>query len=99
MEDPKETDGCNVFTLYKLLATSEETAVMKANYEGGNYGYGHAKQALYELIIIKYATERAKFSELMEEKTLIEEELQKGALKARNIAQSVLKRVRTKVGY
>ncbi|MEZ7838347.1 MAG: tryptophan--tRNA ligase [Flavobacteriales bacterium] len=99
MEDPKETDGCNVFTLYKLLATSEETAVMKANYEGGNYGYGHAKQALYELIIIKYATERAKFTELMEDKTLIEEELQKGALKARNIAQSVLKRVRTKVGY
>ena len=99
MEDPKETEGCNVFTLYKLLASEEETAAMEANYKGGNYGYGHAKQALYELIVSKYEVERAKFAELMEDKTLIEEELQKGALKARAIAQTVLKRVRTKIGY
>ena len=99
MEDPKETEGCNVFTLYKLLAGKEEIAAMEVNYKGGNYGYGHAKQALYELIISKYEVERAKFATLMEDKNLIEEELQKGALKARVIAQTVLKRVRTRIGY
>jgi len=99
MEDPKDTETCNVFSIYKLLASPEDIAIMKANYKGGNYGYGHAKQALYELIITKYAAERKKFNELMENKNLIEDELQKGALKARSIAQIVLKKVRTKIGY
>lgn len=99
MEEPKEIKGCNVFRLYNLLASEADSAQMKANYEGGNYGYGHAKQALFELITNKYANERTRFNELMNNQSLIEEELQKGAVKARKIAEDVLKRVRTKVGY
>ena len=99
MEDSKDTETCNVFNHYKLLASAEDVIFMEGNYKGGNYGYGHAKQALYELIISKYAGERKKFNDLMENKNLIEDELQKGALKARSIAQTVLKKVRTKVGY
>lgn len=99
MEEPKETKDCNVFTLYNLLASETDSAQMKANYEGGNYGYGHAKQALFELITNKYADERTRFNELMNNQSLIEEELQKGAVKARKIAEDVLQRVRTKVGY
>lgn len=99
MEDSKETESCNVFKLYKLLASTEQIAEMESNYKAGNYGYGHAKQALYELIVDKYATERQRFNELMANKELIESELQKGAKKARTIAKEVLGRVRTKVGY
>ncbi|MDB2442709.1 tryptophan--tRNA ligase [Flavobacteriales bacterium] len=99
MEEPKETKDCNVFNLYNLLASEADSAQMKANYEGGNYGYGHAKQALFELITKKYTVERTRFNELMNNQSLIEEELQKGAVKARKIAEDVLQRVRTKVGY
>ena len=99
MEDPKETESCNVFKLYKLLASTEQIVEMESNYKAGNYGYGHAKQALYELIVDKYATERQRFTELMDNKELIESELQKGAKKARTIAKEVLSRVRTQVGY
>ena len=99
MEDPKETVNCNVFRLYKLLASNEQIEEMEANYKGGNYGYGHAKQALYELIVDKYAAERVRFNELMSNKELIEKELEKGAEKARAIARVVLDRVRTNVGY
>jgi tryptophanyl-tRNA synthetase len=99
MEDPKETESCNVFKLYKLLASTEQIAEMESNYKAGNYGYGHAKQALYELIVDKYATERQRFNELMDNKELIESELQKGAKKARTIAKEVLGRVRAQVGY
>jgi tryptophanyl-tRNA synthetase len=99
MEDPKETESCNVFKLYKLLASTEQIAEMELNYKAGQYGYGHAKQALYELIVDKYATERQRFNELMDNKELIESELQKGAKKARTIAKEVLGRVRTQVGY
>ena len=99
MEEPKETKDCNVFRLYNLLASEADSAQMKANYEGGNYGYGHAKQALFELITNKYADERTRFNELMNNQSLIEKELQKGAVKAKKIAKDVLQRVRAKVGY
>lgn len=99
MEDPKDPTSCNVFKIYKLLASQEQTNNMELNYRGGNYGYGHAKQALYEVIIEKYAQERIRFNELMDNTALVEQELLKGAEKARSIAQNVLKRVRTKIGY
>jgi len=99
LEDPKEYENCNVYKLYALLSTKEQSEELATKYRGGNYGYGHAKQELFELIIDKYAKERKKFNELMENKDLIETELQKGAIKARKIASEVLKRVRTKLGY
>jgi tryptophanyl-tRNA synthetase len=61
LEEPKNPDNCNVFTLYKLLASPEQVAQMRANYEGGNYGYGHAKQALFELITEQFKTIREKY--------------------------------------
>lgn len=99
MEDPKDPESCNVFKIFKLVASEEQIKKMKTNYLGGNYGYGHAKQELFEVIIDKYAEERKKFNKLMEDKDLIEKELQKGAKKAKSIAQEVLGRVRTKIGY
>ena len=99
MEDVKNAENCNVFQLYKLLATEKKTAEMKAKYAAGNFGYGHAKQELFELICDKFSNEREKFNNLMENKNIIEEGLQKGAEKARVIAQEILKRVRKNIGY
>ena len=65
LEDPKNPDTDNVFALYKLLGTPEQVEEMRQNYLNGGYGYGHAKQALYEVILEKYADARAKFDELM----------------------------------
>ena len=99
LEDPKNPDTDHVFALYKLIATKEQTAAMRLNYEGGNYGYGHAKQALYELIITTFASERAAYNHYMENPKEIDDALAIGAEKARKVAQSVLKRVREKIGY
>ena len=99
IEDPKDPESCNVFKIFKLVGTEEQIGKMKTNYLGGNYGYGHAKQELFEVIINKFSEERKKFNNLMEDRDLIEKELQKGAKKARSIAQQVLGRVRTKIGY
>ena len=99
LEDPKETKNCNVFQLYKLLATDEQTTNLKAKYTGGNFGYGDAKQELFEVICDKFSDERDKFNHLIENKNIIEEELQKGAEKARLIAKEVLNRVRKNIGY
>lgn len=99
LEDPKDPDKDNVFALYKLIASEEQVAQMRANYEGGNYGYGHAKKELYELILKKFATIRERYHHFMENKHEIDAALEVGAVKARIVAQDVLKRVRDKVGY
>ncbi len=99
MEEPKNPDTCNVFALYKIMANEAQIAEMRVNYEVGNYGYGHAKQALYELTVEKFATERETFNHYIENPELIEEKLKIGADKARAVAEKVLAKVRTKLGY
>ncbi|CAA0188433.1 tryptophan--tRNA ligase [Tenacibaculum maritimum] len=99
LEAPKNPDADNVFAIYKLLASESQIEEMRSNYEGGNYGYGHAKQALYELIIEKFATVREKYNHYMENRHEIDEALAIGAEKAKKVAQEVLIRVRKKVGY
>jgi tryptophanyl-tRNA synthetase len=99
LEEPKNPDTCNCFALYKLLATPEQTEVMKANYLAGNYGYGHAKQALLELIVEKFATEREKYNYYINNLEEVDRLLLEGAAKAGEVANGVLKRVREKLGY
>ena len=99
LEEPKNPDTCHTFALYKLLANESQVEQMRANYIGGNYGYGHAKQALFELILDRFAKERGIFNHLMENPSEIEAALSVGAQKAKSVAQEVLKRARTKVGY
>ena len=65
LEEPKNPDTCNLFALYKLLASESQVTEMRANYEGGNYGYGHAKQAFYELLIDKFSVERERYNYFM----------------------------------
>ncbi len=99
LEDPKNPDTCNLFALYKLLATPEQTDEMRKNYEKGGYGYGHAKQAFYELIIKKYTIIRERYHYFIQNKSEIDDALEIGAKKARIVAIDVLKRVRSKIGY
>lgn len=99
LEEPKDTETDTIFALYKLLATDEQIALMKANYEAGNYGYGHAKQALYELILTKFEKVRERYAYFMDNKHEIDAALTIGAQKATITANEVLKRVREKIGY
>ena len=99
LEEPKDWSSCNLFALYKLLASEDEITTMKANYEKGNYGYGHAKQAFFELIITKFAKERELYNHYMNNLPEIDAALKIGAEKATAVANTVLQRVRTKVGY
>ncbi|MEN9337362.1 MAG: Tryptophan--tRNA ligase [Bacteroidota bacterium] len=99
LEEPKNPDTCKVFGLYKLLANGEQIAAMRQLYLGGNYGYGHAKQALFELICEKFKTEREKYNYYMSHLEEVDAFLAKGAAKAGSIADGVLQRVRQKLGF
>ncbi len=99
LEEPKNPDTCNLFALYKLIASEEQVEEMRSNYLGRNYGYGTAKQAFFELILERFGEEREKYHSYMANKDQIDEVLLEGAGKAREVADRVLDRVREKLGY
>lgn len=99
LEESKDPEVCNVFNLYKLIADESKVETMRKNYFAGGYGYGHAKNELLQEILFTFEKERAIYASLMDNPSEIDAVLEKGAEKARNIANEVLNRVRTKVGY
>lgn len=99
LQEPKNPETCNVFGLYKLLATEDQISTMRRNYLRGNYGYGHAKQAFYELLLERFKTEREKYSYYMNNLTEVDKALAEGAAKASAKATEVLQRVREKLGF
>ena len=72
---------------------------MKRNYEAGGYGYGHAKQALFELICERFSEQRTRYAYYMSNLGEVDQALAVGAKKAAAVADAVLARVREKIGY
>ncbi len=99
LELPKKTDNCNVFKLFSLLASADEIKRLKVNYEKGGFGYGHAKEELFNLILTKFSDQRRKYNQLVTNKSEIDKILKQGAEKATKTANEVISRVRSKLGY
>ncbi len=101
LEEPKDIETCKIFAIYKLLASEDQIAAMTQNYANVNrdYGYGHAKQALFELILEKFKSERETYNYYMNNLPEIEAALLKGAARAQEVANGVLARVREKLGF
>jgi len=101
LEEPKNPDTCKIFAIYKLVANAEQTAEMKVKYQNVNrdFGYGHAKQALFELIVERFKTEREKYNYYINNLNEVDELLKEGAKKASTVADSVLNKVREKLGF
>ena len=99
LEDPKDPEICNVFSIYKVLASPAQIEELAANYRGGNFGYGHAKKALFELILEEFAEAREKFDHYKAHPEEVAAALKMGAEKARPVAQETLSRVRGKLGF
>lgn len=99
MEEPKDPTTCNVFAIYKLLGNKEQVEALRQNYLAGNFGYGHAKQALFDLIVERFGKEREKYEYYMNNPAEIDAALEKGAMKASAVANTVLEKVRTKLGF
>ena len=99
IEEPKDWKNCNLFNIYKLLASKEEIEKMKINYKTGGYGFGHAKKELMDLILNNFSKERERFNYFICNPDEVEQILQIGAKKAKVTANGVLDRVRKKLGY
>lgn len=98
MEEPKEPEGDNVFGLYKLFATPDEQAELAARYRAGGLGYGHAKQALFEVIDRLLVDKRPIYDHWMSHPDELDELLAAGGEKARKTADHRMRVVRSAVG-
>lgn len=98
LEEPKDPETDKVFALYELIASKEETETFRQKYLAGNFGYGHAKTELLNLILTKYAKERELFNYYMNNLPELDAKLNEGAEKTRKIAAETLKRVRASLG-
>lgn len=99
MEEPKDPDADNVFAIYKLLGSSAQNDALREKYLAGNFGYGHAKQELFELIVSKFSKEREAFTYYINHTDELDKKLEIGEAKARVVALNVLDRVRKKLGF
>jgi tryptophanyl-tRNA synthetase len=99
LEEPKDPESCTVFSLYRMVAQESAVKQMHQQYESGGFGYGHAKQALFETLLEKFAPARSQFEKLMEEPQQMDLVLIQGAQKAQEIAEDVLSRVRSRLGF
>ena len=98
LEEPKDPETDKVFALYQLIATPEQTEVLREKYLAGNFGYGHAKTELLNLILERFKTEREKFDYYMNNLSELDAKLEEGAEKTRKIAAETLKRARASLG-
>jgi tryptophanyl-tRNA synthetase len=99
LDDEKDPSTCNVFQLYKLIASADQRAQMELNYKTKGYGYGHAKTELLQLILFHFEKERELFNYYQENPSKIDEILAEGAKKARAIAKVTLNRARKAIGF
>ena len=100
MEDAKNPDRCNVFALYKLFANEAQQAELANKYRQENigFGYGHAKQELFELYWDYFTDFRSKREELEKNLDYVNSILVKGAEKAQVVAEKTMCEVRKAVG-
>jgi tryptophanyl-tRNA synthetase len=98
LEEPKDPNHF-MTDIYKLVASDAQVQEMQANLEAGGYGWGHAKQAIYEQLLAFFADARVKFEYYMNNDQDLEEKLQLGEEKARKVARATLDRVRGYIGF
>lgn len=98
MEDPKDPEGDVLMDLYKLVATDEEIATMKATYAAGGFGYGDVKKALAAAAERYWSEYRERREEIAAKPKEVHEILAAGAAKARAKAAAVLERAQDACG-
>ncbi|MCD5385248.1 tryptophan--tRNA ligase [Candidatus Gracilibacteria bacterium] len=86
LEQPKDPEKCNVFSLIKLFASKEKQNEIAKKYREGNYGYGHAKLELFDIILEYFKEARKRYESFENDMSYIERKLEEGNKEANNMA-------------
>ena len=97
--EPKDPNSDNLFGLYRLFATPDETESMRNLYLKGGFGYGEVKQALFEVLERTFGEKRKLYENYLQDRRQLDIFLQAGADKARTFARPVIRKARVAVGF
>jgi tryptophanyl-tRNA synthetase len=100
VEAAKDPETCVVYRIFRAIAGKSDarTVALAERYRAGGMGYGHAKQALFELLLDHFAPARARRAELLADPALVDRVLMEGAIAARTRARALVGRARAAVG-
>lgn len=98
VEEPKDPETCNLFALYKLVATKEQQDELACRYKAGGMGWGEAKEALFQALNSKIAPMRDRYNHYISHPSEVLDILNEGAKKARAIAQKKIEALRSIIG-
>src|SRR5207244_1226481 len=98
VEAPKDPSGSTIFQLYSLVASKDEVAEVREQFQKGGTGYGEFKKQLFEKLWEHFAPMRKRREEMLADKSYIDNVLARGAGRANEVADQVMKRVRSAVG-
>jgi tryptophanyl-tRNA synthetase len=98
VEAPKDPAKSTIFKLYSLVASKNEIAAMREQFLKGGTGYGDFKKQVFEKLWEYFAPMRKRREEILADEPYIDSVLEKGATRANEIAEQVMKRVREAVG-
>jgi tryptophanyl-tRNA synthetase len=98
LEAPKAAEGTTIFTMYQFVASAAQCQEMADKLRAGGYGWGHAKQALFEAIDAAIGPYREKYVALRKDEPELDRILLRGAERAREIAHVTIARVRKAIG-
>lgn len=97
VEEIKNPDECNVYTICKLFLTPEEDEILRKRYQAWGLSYKDAKEYLYEKIIAFVKPIQKKYAEISDQE--ITDLLKKNAKKVNELAQKKIEEVYKKVGF
>jgi len=98
VDEPKNPETCNLFTLYSLFANEEEKNKMAQRYQKEALSYKEVKEELFEKIRSYFLPFAEKRKEIAREPEYVKKILKDGAEKAINIAEKTMEKVRKVVG-
>jgi len=98
VEAPKDPSRSTIFQLYSLFATKNEIAEMRERFQKGGTGYGDFKKELFEKLWQYFAPMRKRREEILADKSYVDNVLTRGAMRANEVANQVMQRVRSAVG-
>ncbi len=98
VEEPKDPDKCNLYSIFKLFASKERLKEVRDLYINGGAAYGYIKLELLDLLNDFFGEARRKKQEYLADPEMLRQILAEGAVKAREKATVTLDRVRDRVG-
>jgi tryptophanyl-tRNA synthetase len=95
--EPKDTEDSTLYDIYKAFATEDEVKDIEKKYADG-IAWGEMKQILFDYIDDHFKPARDEYQRLIDDPKIVEDELLKGAQKAREISVPFIAEIRHAVG-